>query len=129
QQSTDHLQSNPSFHVSPCFDCALVQLMAEQTIFVKIILMFKCKVPDIGSFQFALVQPYTTGILGGSCRIDRDLRLTQVKSVPRGDSIFVLLKSFIRGAVSACDPEHQDEFLVVERIDSDMFLCMEAWAH
>ncbi|KAG2085834.1 uncharacterized protein F5147DRAFT_792397 [Suillus discolor] len=57
RQSTDHLQSNPSFHGSPRFDCALIQLTAERTVFVKIIFMFKCEVPDIGAFQFALVQP------------------------------------------------------------------------
>ncbi|KAG2046520.1 hypothetical protein BDR06DRAFT_977438 [Suillus hirtellus] len=118
RQSTDHLQSNPSFHGSPCFDCALIQLTAERTVFVKIIFMFKCKVLDIGAFQFALVQPYTTGIPGGSHRINQDLRLTQAKAVPRKDLIFVPLKSFIQEAVLACDPEHQDEFLVVEHIDS-----------
>ncbi|KAG0696432.1 hypothetical protein DFH29DRAFT_984614 [Suillus ampliporus] len=128
KQSTDHLRSNPSFHGSPRFDCALIQLTAARTVFVKIILMFKCEVPDVDTFQLALVQPYTAGIPGGSRRIDRDLRLTRVKAVPRGDSIFVPLKSFIRGAVLACDPEHQDEFVVVEHIDSDIFLRMKAWA-
>ncbi|KAG1768464.1 hypothetical protein EV702DRAFT_1181984 [Suillus placidus] len=129
KQSTDHLRSNPSFHGSPRFDCALIKLTAEKNVFVKIILMFQCEVPDVvGTFQLALVQPYTAGIPGGARRIDKDLRLNRVKAVPRGDSIFVPLKSFIRGAVLARDPEHRDEFLVVEHIDSDMFLRMKAWA-
>ncbi|KIK35236.1 hypothetical protein CY34DRAFT_17146 [Suillus luteus UH-Slu-Lm8-n1] len=129
KQSTDHLRSNSSFHGSPCFDCAFIQLSAEKKVFVKIILMFQCEVPDVvGTFQFALVQPYTAGIPGGARRINKDLRLNRVKAVPRGDSIFVPLKSFIRGAVLARDPEHRDEFLVVEHIDSDMFLRMKAWA-
>ncbi|KAG1769707.1 hypothetical protein EV702DRAFT_1181706 [Suillus placidus] len=115
KQSTDHLRSNPSFHGSPCFDCALIKLTAEKNVFVKIILMFQCEVPDVvGTFQLALIQPYTASI--------------PVKAVPRGDSIFIPLKSFIRGAVLAHDPEDRDEFLVVEHIDSDMFLCMKAWA-
>ncbi|KAG2033671.1 hypothetical protein BDR03DRAFT_1014073 [Suillus americanus] len=117
KQSTDHLQSNPSFHGSPCFDCALIQLTAARTVFIKIILMFKCEVTDVGTFQLALVQPYTAGIPGGSCRIDRDLRLTRVKAVPRRDLIFVPLKSFIQGAFLARDPEHQDKFVVVKHID------------
>ncbi|KAG2140569.1 hypothetical protein DEU56DRAFT_870910 [Suillus clintonianus] len=129
RQSTDHLRCNPSFHGSPHYDCAFIQLTAESTAFVKIILMFKCEVPDVGAFQFAFVQPYTAGIPGGSRRIDRDLRLTRVKAAPRKDSIFVPLKSFIRGAVLVCDPEHQDEFLVVEHIDSNMFLRMKARTH
>lgn len=90
--------------------------------------MFKCDIPDIGAFQFALVQPYTAGIVGSTRRIDRDLRLIQVKSVPRVDSIIIPLKCFIRGALLFPDPEHHDKYLVVEHVDSDMFLCMKSWA-
>ncbi|KAG1785043.1 uncharacterized protein HD556DRAFT_1451136 [Suillus plorans] len=46
KQSTDHLRSNPSFHGSLRFNCALIQLTAARTVFVKIILMFKCEVTD-----------------------------------------------------------------------------------
>ncbi|KAG1765483.1 hypothetical protein EV702DRAFT_981531 [Suillus placidus] len=128
RQSTDHLRCNLSFHGQSRFDCALIQLTAERTIFVRLILMFKCDIPDIGAFQFALVQPYTAGIVGGTRRIDRDLRLIRVKSVPRVDSIIIPLKSFIRGALLFPDPEHHDEYLVVEHVDSDMFLRMKSWA-
>ncbi|KAG1819621.1 uncharacterized protein BJ212DRAFT_1478855 [Suillus subaureus] len=128
KQSTDHLWSNPSFHGSLHFNCTLIQLTAARTIFVKIILMFKCEVTDVSTFQLALIQPYTASIPGGSCRINRDLRLTRVKAVPRGDSIFVPLKSFIQGAVLAHDPEHQDKFVVIKHIDGDMFLRMKVWA-
>ncbi|KAG2132824.1 uncharacterized protein EDB93DRAFT_1242892 [Suillus bovinus] len=129
KQSTDHLRSNPSFHGHPRFDCALIQLTAERAVFVRLILMFKCELPDIGAFQFALVQPYTAGVVGGSRRIDRDLRLTCVKAVPRADSIIIPLKSFIRGTLLFPDPAHQGEFLVINHVDSDMFLCMKSWAH
>ncbi|KIK43163.1 hypothetical protein CY34DRAFT_791724 [Suillus luteus UH-Slu-Lm8-n1] len=96
--STDHLRCNQSFHGQSRFDCALIQLTADRTIFVRLILMFKCDIPDIGAFQFALVQPYTAGI------------------------------SFIRGALLFPDPEHHDEYLVVEHVDSDMYLRMKLWA-
>ncbi|KAG1743670.1 uncharacterized protein EDB91DRAFT_1236667 [Suillus paluster] len=129
KQSTDHLRSNPSFHGHPHFDCALIQLTAERAVFVRLILMFKCELPDIGAFQFALVQPYTTGVVGGSHRIDQDLRLTRVKAVPRADSIIILLKSFIQGALLFPDPAHQGKFLVVNHVDSDMVLCMKSWVH
>ncbi|KAG2144311.1 hypothetical protein DEU56DRAFT_870425 [Suillus clintonianus] len=128
RQSTDHLRCNPSFHGHPHFNCALIQLTTERAIFVRLILMFKCEVPDVGAFQFALVQPYTAGIVGGSRRIDRDLRLTQVKAVPRADSIIVPLKSFIRGALLSPDPQHQGEYSVVGHVDSDMFVRMKTWA-
>jgi hypothetical protein len=91
--------------------------------------MFKCELPDIGAFQFALVQPYTTGVVSGSCRIDRDLRLTHVKAIPRADSIIILLKSFIRGALLCPDPTYQGKYLVINHVDSNMFLHMKLWAH
>ncbi|KAG0693108.1 hypothetical protein DFH29DRAFT_816713, partial [Suillus ampliporus] len=128
RQSTDYLRCNPSFHGHLRFDCALIQLTTERAIFVRLILMFKCEIPDVDAFQFALTQPYTAGIVGGSRRIDQDLRLTRVKAVLRADSIVVLLKSFIQGALLSPNPQHQGEYLVVEHVDSDMFLHMKVWA-
>ncbi|KAG2138226.1 hypothetical protein BD769DRAFT_1384751 [Suillus cothurnatus] len=64
KQSTNHLRSNPSFHGHLRFDCALIQLTADRMVFVRLILMFKCELPDIGAFQFALVQLYTAGVIG-----------------------------------------------------------------
>ncbi|KAG1739543.1 hypothetical protein EDB19DRAFT_1928076 [Suillus lakei] len=128
KQVTDYLRCNPSFHGHPRYDCALIQLTPERSVFAKLILMFKCHLPDIGSFDFALVQPYTAGT-GFSRRTDRDFKLTRVKAAPRANSIFVPLASFIRGAVLYPDPVHQGEFTVVDHIDSDMFLRMKTWAH
>jgi hypothetical protein len=90
--------------------------------------MFKCHLPDIGSFDFALVQPYTAGT-GFSRRTDHNFKLTHVKAAPRANSIFVPLASFIHGAVLYPDPVHQGEFTVIDHIDSDMFLHMKTWAH
>jgi hypothetical protein len=90
--------------------------------------MFKCHLPDIdGSFDFALVQPYTAGT-GSHRRIDRELKLTRVKAIPRASSIFVPLASVIRGAVLFPDREHQGEFIIVDHLDSDMFLRMKTQA-
>jgi hypothetical protein len=129
KQSTNHLWSSPSFHGHPHFNCTLIQLTADRTVFIWLILMFKCELLDIGAFQFALVQPYTAGVIGGSCRIDRDLRLTRVKAVPRADSIIIPLKSFIQGAWLCPNPTHQGEYLIINHVDSNMFLCMKLWAH
>ncbi|KAG1876628.1 hypothetical protein DFJ58DRAFT_712860 [Suillus subalutaceus] len=128
KQATDYLWCNPSFHGQPRYDCALIQLTPEQSAFVKLILMFKCHLPDIdGSFNFALVQPYTAGT-GAHRRIDRELKLTRVKAVPRANSTFVPLASVIRGAVLFPDRDHQGEFIIVDHIDSDMFLHMKTRA-
>jgi hypothetical protein len=91
--------------------------------------MFKCHLPDIdGSFDFALVQPYTAGT-GSHRRIDHELKLTHVKAIPRANSIFIPLASVICGAVLFPDHEHQGEFIIVDHIDSDMFLHMKTQAH
>ncbi|KAG2037875.1 hypothetical protein BDR03DRAFT_933870 [Suillus americanus] len=87
-------------------------LTVEETIFVRLIFCL-----DV----FALVQPYTARI-NGSRRMDRFFKLTCVKAIPRASSIFVPLSSFIRGAVLVPDPDHQDKHLVVDHINSDMFL-------
>ncbi|KAG2751289.1 hypothetical protein P692DRAFT_201839037 [Suillus brevipes Sb2] len=96
----------------------------EQTAFIQLIFMFKCHIPNIGPFEFVLVQPYTARI--GHCRMDHIFKLTRVKAVPRSPSIFIPLKSFICGVVLVPDSKHQDEYFVVDHIDDDMFLQMKA---
>ncbi|KAG1729317.1 uncharacterized protein EDB91DRAFT_1239239 [Suillus paluster] len=98
KQVTDHLWCNPQFHGSP-----------------------RCHIPNIGPMEFALVQPYTAGI-GSPRRMDRSLKLTRVKALPRASSIFIPLSSFIRGTVLVPDSKCQDEYIVVDHINSDMFL-------
>ncbi|KAG1861808.1 hypothetical protein DFJ58DRAFT_715411 [Suillus subalutaceus] len=119
KQTTDHLWCNPQFHRLPRFDHALIQLTADETIFMLYL--------EPWSFEFALIQPYTARI-NGSRRMDHFFKLTRVKALPRASSIFVPLSSFIRGAVLVPDADHQDEYLVVNHLDSDMFLRMRARA-
>ncbi|KAG2065452.1 hypothetical protein BDR04DRAFT_1130398 [Suillus decipiens] len=125
--TTDYLRCNPNFHGQPCYDCALIRFTSEATVFARLIFMFKCQLEDHRSHEFALVQPYTASIVGAPRRLDREFKLTRVKAVPRSGSIFVPLECFIRGAVLFPDPEHRDEFIVVDHIDSDMFLRIKAW--
>ncbi|KAF8836626.1 hypothetical protein BDN67DRAFT_910816, partial [Paxillus ammoniavirescens] len=128
--STDHLRCNPNFHGWPQYDCVLIQLTEDQTVFIQLIFMFTCTpaIPDAidRSFEFALVQPYTARI-GTQHRLDRDFKLTCIKVLPRSSAIFIPVESVIRGALLYSDPEKRDEFLVVDHIDGDMFLCMRDW--
>ncbi|KIN94997.1 hypothetical protein M404DRAFT_34563 [Pisolithus tinctorius Marx 270] len=101
-------------------------LSETKTAFVRLIFMFTCKVAVFeDTFQFALVQPLTAGT--GVRRLDQDLRLVRVKAVSRAASIFIPVKSIIRGALLYPDPSHHGEFLVVEHTDGDMFLRMREW--
>ncbi|KAG2151772.1 hypothetical protein BD769DRAFT_1623523 [Suillus cothurnatus] len=127
KQATDHLRCNPQFHGLPRFDHALIQLTMDETIFVRLIFLFRCCISNLGSFEFALVQPYTARI-NSARRTDHFFKLTRVKAMPRASSIFIPLNSFIRGALLVPDPDYQDEYLVVDHIDSDMFLRMKARA-
>ncbi|KAG1830269.1 hypothetical protein DFJ58DRAFT_737037 [Suillus subalutaceus] len=101
-KTTDYLRCTPSFHGTR----AMTLL-------------------DVGSFEFALVPPFTAGI-GASRRWTVIYGLTRVKGRPRASSIFIPVQSFIRGAVCFPDPDHRDEFLVVDHIDSDMFVRMKS---
>ncbi|KIK78200.1 hypothetical protein PAXRUDRAFT_164651 [Paxillus rubicundulus Ve08.2h10] len=122
----DHLRCNPLFHGRPRYDCALIQFSESKVAFVRLIFMFTCVVNGFdNSFKFALVQPLTSGT--GVCRLDRDFKLIHVKSVPRASSIFIPVKLIIQGMLLYPDPEHHNEFLVVECIDGDMFLQMKEW--
>jgi hypothetical protein len=125
KQATDHLRCNPQFHGLPRFDHALIQLTVDETIFVRLIFLFRCCISNLESFEFALVQPYTVRI-NSARRTDHFFKLTHVKAIPRASSIFIPLNSFIRGALLVPDPDYQDEYLVVDHIDSDMFLRMKA---
>ncbi|KAG2114095.1 hypothetical protein BD769DRAFT_1630026 [Suillus cothurnatus] len=94
KQATDHLRCNPQFHGSPRFDHALIQLTVDETIFVRLIFLFRCCISNLGSFEFALVQPYTARI-NSARRTDHFFKLTRVKAMPRASSIFIPLNSFI----------------------------------
>ncbi|KAG2057487.1 hypothetical protein BDR06DRAFT_980881 [Suillus hirtellus] len=128
RQTTDYLRCNPHFHGHPRYDCTLMQLTQDTSIFVQLIFMFKCQLPDVGSFELALVQPFTAGVIGAPHRIDCDFQLTCIKAVSRASSIFVPLHSFIHSALLYPDPAHQDKFIVIDHINSDMFIRMKTWA-
>ncbi|KAG0708024.1 hypothetical protein DFH29DRAFT_979603 [Suillus ampliporus] len=94
KQVTDHFRCNPQFHGLPQFDHAIIQLTAEETIFVQLVFLFRCCISNLRSFEFALIQPYTARI-NGARRMDCFFKLTRVKAIPRASSIFVPLNSFI----------------------------------
>ncbi|KAL4067272.1 hypothetical protein V8B97DRAFT_2025115 [Scleroderma yunnanense] len=106
--ATDYLQCNPEFYGAPHYDCAYVQLTSMQTAFVCLVSLFTCQIDNFGEVQLVVVQPYTAGI-GQQCRLDQNMKLTCIRAVPRGALVFA-------------DPQKKDKFLVVDHIDSDMFL-------
>ncbi|KAI9572239.1 hypothetical protein HD554DRAFT_2320517 [Boletus coccyginus] len=92
----------------------------KHTAFVRLIFAFKCTIME-SDFRFVLVQPYTARI-SSQCRLDRDLKLSHVRAVPRSQTIFIPVDSIIRGALLYPNPTSHDDFFIVDHIDGDMFL-------
>ena len=122
--STDHLRCNPSFFGHPRYDSILFQDSETETAFARISFIFTCKVPHVTqALGFAFIRPYMAKT-GNPRSIDRDLKLKRVKLVPCSQCTFIPLCSIIRGAVLAPDNDRQDEYLVVDHLDGDMYLRM-----
>ncbi|KAI5996647.1 hypothetical protein EDC04DRAFT_2872367 [Pisolithus marmoratus] len=105
--TTSHLRCSPNFHSQQWYDCTLVQLSETKITF------------------FALIQPLMAGTRVR--QLDQDFNLIRVKAVSHALSIFIPMKSIIRGTLLYLDPDCDGEFLIVEHIDSDMFLHMKEW--
>jgi hypothetical protein len=73
----------------------------------------------------ALVQPFTD-ISTPFRKKDIELRLLRLKEKPREKSIIIPARSIIRGAYIVPDGDKKADWLVVDIIDSDMFLRMHA---
>jgi hypothetical protein len=63
----------------------------------------------------------------GPCRQkDVDLGFYQVCAKPRQSSEFISVHSIVRGALIVDDPEWEGDLLVIDLVDTDMFLCLKA---
>ncbi|KAI6146925.1 hypothetical protein BKA82DRAFT_35708 [Pisolithus tinctorius] len=126
-QATDYLRCNPSFHSKPRYDTVLFQLSHSEIAFACLVFMFSCNIPDFGTYQFALVRPYTANINAARSSFNNAFRLTRVKARPHTASIFIPIRSIVRGALLYPDPRYKDKYFVVEHIDGDMFRCVNEW--
>ncbi|KAF8127384.1 hypothetical protein EV363DRAFT_1401113 [Boletus edulis] len=127
RQSTDYLRCNPEFHGKPRYDSVVFQVSPEDVTFARLVLMFSCSVPPFGTYDFALVCPLTADIAPSRRPFDEALRLKRVKARPRTASMFIPIRSIVRGALLYPDPKHKDEFFVRNNIDGDMLLRMKEW--
>ncbi|KAL4067263.1 hypothetical protein V8B97DRAFT_2025108 [Scleroderma yunnanense] len=119
--ATNYSWCNPEFYSAPHYNCAYIQLTSMQMAFVHLVSIFTCQIDNFGEVQLVVVQPYTAGI-GQQCRLDQNMKLMCIRAVPRGDSTFILIGSIIQDTLVFTDPQKKDKFLVVDYIDSDMFL-------
>lgn len=128
RQVTDHLRCNPMFHGKPRYDSLIFQSSPDEFSFARLVFMFSCSIPLFGTYDFALVRPFTANVSPARKSFDESFRITRVKARPCAASIFIPIRSIVRGTLLYPDPKHADEYLVVDHIDGDMFLRMKEWA-
>ncbi|KAG2046461.1 hypothetical protein BDR06DRAFT_992159 [Suillus hirtellus] len=122
QTLTDYLCCSPMFHNAPRYDSIIIRTQ-DGIIFGHLIFIFTCLVEGT-SHPMALIQPCDAPIQHRPSK-DRLLGLWRVRAQPWHKSEFIFTESIIRGALLLEDCSQPGDFLVVDSIDTDMFLRMK----
>ena len=119
---TDYLRCSPSFHGQERYDFVLVDTV-DGEIFARLLFIFICKVDDT-EYPLALIHPHDEPIEKYPEK-DADLGFYRVQATSQKKSEFIFLDSMIRGALVVEDYDTENQFFVVDVVDSDMFLRMQ----
>jgi hypothetical protein len=92
----------------------------DKPIFGRLCFIFTCVVNG-ATYPIALIQPLDAPV-GPRRQKDKDLGFWQLRERPRASCEFFSVRSIVCGAVIAPDFEKPGEYLVVDTIDTDMFL-------
>ena len=92
-------------------------------IFARLLFIFICKVDDT-EYPLALIHPHDEPIEKYPEK-DADLGFYRVQATSQKKSEFIFLDSMIRGALVVEDYDTENQFFVVDVVDSDMFLRMQ----
>jgi hypothetical protein len=116
----DYLRCNPSFHGRPRFDCVIVY-RGDGYYFARLLYLFTYNFQGT-TFPIALIQPYADVL--PPRKKDRELRLHRLRPTGKkhSDSIFISARSIRRGAFLVPALDHPNDLIVVDVIDTDMFL-------
>ncbi|KAI6037443.1 hypothetical protein BKA83DRAFT_4460325 [Pisolithus microcarpus] len=118
-QYMDHLRCNLSFHGHSCYDCILLK-MVQRDIFGRLVFLFRCMVGD-ETFPLALVQPYDAPTRPQLAK-DTHLNLWRVHEQPRESAEIFSVHLIIHSALLYPDHTRLGEHLVIDTIDTNMFL-------
>ncbi|KAG1890746.1 uncharacterized protein F5891DRAFT_1131606 [Suillus fuscotomentosus] len=100
---------------------SLVDWRTEASIiFAQLLMVFTCMVGDV-QYPIVLTLPYDQPV-GARPWKDKDLDFWRVKAKPRVSAEFFLVQSIIHGCVLVEDSSRPNEALVVDTLDTDMFL-------
>ncbi|KAG2117609.1 hypothetical protein DEU56DRAFT_874099 [Suillus clintonianus] len=120
----DLLRCNPQFYGSPRYDCVMVKT-ADKPFFARLVYMFSCSIGG-ADFPLALIHPYDVGIASSRRRRDDDIGVWRVRAKPRSSSEIISVRSIVRGAALASDPETPGDYFVIHTVDTDIFLRVKA---
>lgn len=120
---TDYLRCNPNFYGHPRYDSVVLDTGNDTVIFGKLLHVFICSIGQRLE-PIALVWPFDAPI-GMRSRKDKHLGLYRVRAKPRDKAEFFSLRSLVRGAVLVQDFDKYGDFLVMDVVDTDMFLRMK----
>ncbi|KAF9501094.1 hypothetical protein BDN71DRAFT_1555900 [Pleurotus eryngii] len=127
-QVTDLLRCNPDFYNHPRYDHVIIQSdMATQlgnVIIAKLAFIFRTKFNG-KTYDLALVCPLDKCVW--QTKKDKDLWFTRLKPQTQKEGCFIFLQSIIRGALVVEDFDVDDEYLLIDTIDADMFLHVLGW--
>ncbi|KAG1878522.1 hypothetical protein C8R48DRAFT_745205 [Suillus tomentosus] len=112
----------PSFYNFAQYDCVILQTQARP-MFGRLLMLFTCIV-DGRTHPIALVHPYNAPVGQRSLK-DKHFQFWRVCERPRISSEFFSVRSIIRGAALTEDHNVPGDYLVIDTIDTDMFLCMK----
>lgn len=122
----NYLRCSPQFHNQPRYDFVMYESKGK-LIFAQLKLVFQCHMNSEKAGQqtlaLALVQPFDERIPAAERpRKDKELGLLRYRARHIKECTLIALGSIIRGALLVQDPLVPDERLVVDVIDTDMFL-------
>lgn len=126
---TDYLRCSPDFYNHPRYDCVIVE-GSEGPFFAQIIMLFSCVVGG-KLFPLALVHPFDEPVATSNAKLDKDLGFYRVRARKRMQSTFISIYAIIRGTLLVEDygfksTDGMKEYLVVDSVDSDLFLRMKS---
>jgi len=92
----------------------------ESIMFGRLLMLFKCTVNGV-DYLIALVHPFDAPV-GLRLRKDKYLHFWHVRQRPAASSEFVFVQSIICGVLLVEDAGYPGTHIVIDTIDSDMFL-------
>jgi hypothetical protein len=116
---TDYLHCSPNFHGHARYDFLIIET-TEKPFFAQLLFLFACAV-DSTLYPLALILPFDAHISVPTA-LDHHLQLHHVHSQSRAKAEFISVKSIIRGCVIVTDPTKPDHGVILDVLDTDMFL-------